>query len=126
MIVIKVTYYIESNFLFRNHAMAFGGNVAGLPTSSHGDIPLGEGEVDIGDYRVKLADDIGSGSFGTVYEATNRYTHELVAVKKIKYTFRKEINNEMRDMATAEADTMRIIKHPYIVSLLDYKIRLGT
>ena len=64
-------------------------------------IPLGEGEVDIGDYRVQLADDIGSGSFGTVYEATNRYTQEIVAVKKIKYTFRKEVNNEMKDMATS-------------------------
>ena len=95
-------------------------------TDEDGKVPLREGEVDIGIYRVTLTEDLGSGTFGSVYKAINRKTKEMVAVKKIRYTFGNEINNKMKDMAVAEAESMKMVSHPHIVSLLDYHTGHGS
>ena len=42
---------------------------------------LKDGEADIGGYRVTLTEDIGSGSFGTVFPAKNRKTGEKMEKK---------------------------------------------
>ena len=90
------------------------------------DSSLQEGEIDIGIYRVALTDDIGSGSFGTVFKATNRKTAEKIAVKKIRYEFNTEINDELRNMAETEIISMAMVRHRHIVSLLDYKMANGS
>ena len=83
---------------------------------------LKAGEIDIGYYRVTLTEDIGSGSFGTVFQARNRKTGERLAVKKIKYEIGTEISEELKNMAESEAEVMKAVRHAHIVSLLDYAI----
>ena len=83
---------------------------------------LKDGEADIGGYRVTLTEDIGSGSFGTVFSARNRKTGGKLAVKKIRYDIGAEINEELRNMAESEAVVMKTVRHRHIVSLLDYAI----
>ena len=90
------------------------------------EVALKDGEFDIGNYRVTLTEDIGSGSFGTVFLAMNRQTKGKLAVKKIKYKFGTEINDELRNMAETEVESMKMVRHPHIVSLLDYKIANGS
>ena len=85
-----------------------------------------EGEVDVGQYRVTLLPHIGSGSFGQVYKAVHRHTKELVAVKGIKCVFEGEFIKDSQDMALAEAESMKRINHPNILSLLDFQMYKGT
>ena len=87
---------------------------------------LKTGEIDIGHYRVMLNDDIGSGTFGTVFPATHRKTGEKLAVKKIKYEFGTEISEELKNMAESEAESMKAVRHPNIVSLLECVIAHGS
>ena len=80
-----------------------------------------EGDVKIGKYRVSLTEDLGSGSFGIVHSAVNRNTKEKVAVKKMRFTLGTDTNEEFRQIAVSEAETMMMIHHRNIVSLLGYE-----
>ena len=84
-----------------------------------------EGDIKIGKYRVTLTEDLGSGSFGVVHPAVDRKTKENIAVKKMRFTFGTETNEEFRQLAKAEAKTMMMIRDRNIVSLLDYETAHG-
>ena len=84
-----------------------------------------EGDVKIGKYKVTLTKVLGSGSYGTVHPAVNRNTKEKVAVKKMIFAFGTDTNEGIRQLAEFEAETMMIIRHPNILSLLDYETAYG-
>ena len=84
-----------------------------------------EGDVKIGRYTVTLTEDLGSGSFGMVHPAVERHTKEKVAVKKMRFTFGTDTNEEFKQLAESEAANMKMIRHPHIVSLLDYETAHG-
>ncbi|XP_067406224.1 serine/threonine-protein kinase TAO3 [Emydura macquarii macquarii] len=60
--------------------------------------------------------EIGHGSFGAVYFATNSHTHEVVAVKKMSYSG-KQTNEKWQDIIK-EVKFLRQLKHP---NTIEYK-----
>ena len=81
---------------------------------------LNEGEIVIGRYRVALFEQLGSGSFGTILKATNPYTGEKVAVKRMMYKFGTQIIDKLKTLAESEAKSMKMVRHPNIVRFLDF------
>ena len=72
---------------------------------------LKAGCIYIGNYLIDLNQDIGSGSFGTIFEATDRTTGSMYAVKKMKYEFGNEISNELKDLTTEESRILKSLCH---------------
>uniref|UniRef100_A0A7N4NSY2 Serine/threonine-protein kinase TAO3 n=1 Tax=Sarcophilus harrisii TaxID=9305 RepID=A0A7N4NSY2_SARHA len=60
--------------------------------------------------------EIGHGSFGAVYFATNSHTNEVVAIKKMSYTG-KQTNEKWQDILK-EVKFLRQLKHP---NTIEYK-----
>jgi len=68
--------------------------------------------------KYEFIDIIGVGSFGSVYKAMNMENRQILAVKTIAKE--KILNEEEKDQLQREIDTMSVLKHENIVSLLDY------
>ena len=69
--------------------------------------------------RYTLGQTLGSGSFGTILEATDRYTFTTVAVKYIKKkNIEKEVMVDGKNLPS-EAVMLDSLSHPNIVSLVD-------
>lgn len=70
----------------------------------------------IGEYVI--GQEIGKGSFATVYKCSSRKSHEAVAIKSVvrsKLKSKKLIEN-----LEIEISILKTMKHPHIVGLLDY------
>ncbi|VDM77972.1 unnamed protein product, partial [Strongylus vulgaris] len=73
----------------------------------------------IDDY-VKL-DKVGEGTYGVVYKAEHKETHQLVAIKKIRLEFEDE---GIPATALREISMLRELDHPNIVKLLGVCIQV--
>lgn len=72
------------------------------------------------DRRYQLRERIGTGGMGAVYTAVDRLTGETVALKRIA-THRDGMNGETLRLAlTREFRTLASLRHPNIISVLDY------
>lgn len=68
----------------------------------------------VGDYR--LTEEIGSGSFGTVYKGRHVTTGDLAAVKTISRT---GLSSKLEVLLGTEVEAMRKISSPHVVKLLN-------
>jgi serine/threonine protein kinase/tetratricopeptide (TPR) repeat protein len=79
----------------------------------------------IGD-RYILHDEIGSGGMGTVYRATDRLTGQTVALKRVHHqpdqlAFNSRAGKSEPGLALAhEFQTLSVLRHPNIISVIDY------
>ncbi|CBH12477.1 protein kinase, putative [Trypanosoma equiperdum] len=76
---------------------------------------------DVGDgtpLRVSLAHKalIGKGSFGVVFQAMNRDTNQIIAVKEIAFT--SNADSQLLDTVRRELTTLKLLDHPHIVKFL--------
>jgi len=62
---------------------------------------------------------LGEGQFATVYQARDRETGGIVAVKKIKYGNRTEAADGINRTALREVKLLLELKHPNIITLVD-------
>ncbi|KAI8329194.1 kinase-like domain-containing protein [Blakeslea trispora] len=67
------------------------------------------------DYQ--LTTKLGDGAFSKVYEALQHSTNEKVAIKIVK---KKELNNQQKASVLKEAQIMRTLDHPSIITMLDF------
>ena len=66
--------------------------------------------------KYKILDKLGSGSFGKVYLAQNKYTKEKVAMKEIKKSNKDLLSDgEIKD----EIDILKSLDHPDIVRIIE-------
>ncbi|HRF96043.1 MAG TPA: serine/threonine-protein kinase, partial [Aggregatilineales bacterium] len=81
------------------------------------------------DGRYIIEAQLGEGAMGAVYRAKDRLTGELVALKKVNLTpqqiafaSRPTTNNsdELRLALAREFQTLASLRHPHIISVLDY------
>ena len=68
----------------------------------------------VGDYR--LTEEIGSGSFGTVYKGRHVTTGEVAAVKTIS---RASLSPKLEVLLGAEVESMRKISSPWVIKLIN-------
>ena len=66
--------------------------------------------------RYKVLKQLGDGTYGSVWKATNRQTNEVVAIKKMKRKF----YSWEECMALREVKSLRKLNHPNVVKL--YKV----
>lgn len=78
--------------------------------------PKGAG-MTILDNRYILHQMIGRGGMGAVYQATDRLTGQTVALKRV---FATQFEDRNRESLTREFRTLASLRHPYVVSVLDY------
>ncbi|XP_073981186.1 cyclin-dependent kinase 2-like [Rhodnius prolixus] len=62
---------------------------------------------------------IGEGTYGIVYKARHKRTGKLVALKKIRLDNDAEVSEGIPSTTLREIGTLRELKHPNIVALLD-------
>lgn len=64
-----------------------------------------------------MANILGRGSYGIVYQGTHKFTNEVVALKVIDH---KTMNSvEVRNQLELEINIMKRFKHPNLVKLID-------
>jgi protein kinase len=63
--------------------------------------------------RYKVMKQLGDGTYGAVWKATNRQTNEVVAIKKMKRKF----YSWEECMALREVKSLRKLNHPNVVKL---------
>lgn len=67
------------------------------------------------DVSFQLGRALGSGTFGTVFEAMNSRTGEMVAIKRISLKSHKM--QQQLAMARSEIELMRLLRHPNVVRI---------
>jgi serine/threonine protein kinase len=67
--------------------------------------------------KYELGDTLGEGTFAKVKHGKNKETGEIVAIKVIDKE--KILKNKMVDQIKREISTMKMVKHPNIVQLLE-------
>jgi serine/threonine-protein kinase ULK/ATG1 len=72
------------------------------------------GDKTIGSFNIE--DEIGKGSFATVYRGTNKATGALVAVKSVNLA---KLNKKLKDNLYCEIEILKGLHHPHIVALID-------
>jgi tetratricopeptide (TPR) repeat protein/tRNA A-37 threonylcarbamoyl transferase component Bud32 len=76
--------------------------------------------------RYSLHDLIGEGGMGAVYRATDRLTGERVAVKRVAVSAEqlifnsRNISSDLRVSLAHEFQLLASLRHPHIISVLDY------
>lgn len=65
-----------------------------------------------------IGQEIGKGSFATVYKCTNNRTHQAVAIKSVERS--KLRSKKLLENLEIEISILKSTKHPHIVALLDY------
>ncbi|KAJ2237510.1 Serine/threonine-protein kinase [Coemansia sp. RSA 1722] len=76
--------------------------------------PRQRASVVIGDYE--LGQQIGKGSFATVYKGLNKRTNTLVAIKSV---VRSSLTRRLLENLETEINILRTVRHPSIVELID-------
>ncbi len=77
--------------------------------------------------RYRLIDKLGEGGMGVVYRAIDRLTNEQVALKKVtvpddalRFASRTDEAMNVREALTREFKTLASLRHPNVISVLDY------
>ncbi len=76
--------------------------------------------------RYRFVGEIGSGGMGSVYRAVDRLTGDLIALKRVLISGKQlqfASRDESRDFRVALAEefrTLASLRHPHIISVLDY------
>ncbi|KAI9739640.1 MAG: Serine/threonine-protein kinase ulk2 [Cirrosporium novae-zelandiae] len=76
----------------------------------------GQSQVMIGDF-IRL-DDIGRGSFATVYKGVHARSRNLVAIKSVVLS---KLNKRLKENLYTEIEILKGLHHPHIVALIDCK-----
>ncbi|KAJ6079232.1 hypothetical protein N7467_008985 [Penicillium canescens] len=71
-------------------------------------------EMSIGRYT--RLDEIGRGSFATVYQGVHTKTRTYVAIKSVNLS---KLNKKLKDNLSSEIDILKGLHHPHIVALID-------
>ena len=74
------------------------------------------GDIKLGHYEINLLDEMGRGTFGTVYKGTHDKTGGIVAVKKIQIKNNKAGVDGLEEIKKFE----KIELHANVVRLLDF------
>ncbi|MEM9777646.1 MAG: hypothetical protein AAF902_23920, partial [Chloroflexota bacterium] len=69
--------------------------------------------------RYILHEEIGRGGMGIVYKATDRLTRDIIALKQVA-TAEAEFDKAYRQSLTHEFQLLAGLRHPNIISVLDY------
>ena len=67
--------------------------------------------------RYKVIKQLGDGTYGSVWKATNRQSNEVVAIKKMKRKF----YSWEECMALREVKSLRKLNHPNVVKLKEVR-----
>ena len=78
--------------------------------------------LDVISNRYELTDKLGEGGMGAVYEAIDRLTSEIVAIKRVRLNkaLSEEVAHRTRLALTREFQTLATLRHPNIIGVLDY------
>ncbi|KAJ5550405.1 hypothetical protein N7461_005103 [Penicillium sp. DV-2018c] len=71
-------------------------------------------EMSIGSYT--RLDEIGRGSFATVYQGIHTRSKTFVAIKSVNLS---KLNKKLKDNLSSEIDILKRLHHPHIVALID-------
>ena len=71
--------------------------------------------------RYKVIKQLGDGTYGSVWKATNRQSNEVVAIKKMKRKF----YSWEECMALREVKSLRKLNHPNVVKLKEVRAVLA-
>ncbi|KAJ5923587.1 hypothetical protein N7454_008832 [Penicillium verhagenii] len=71
-------------------------------------------EMSIGRYT--RLDEIGRGSFATVYQGVHTKSRTFVAIKSVNMS---KLNKKLKDNLSSEIDILKGLHHPHIVALID-------
>ncbi|KAJ5834769.1 hypothetical protein N7447_000795 [Penicillium robsamsonii] len=71
-------------------------------------------EMSIGRYT--RLDEIGRGSFATVYQGVHTKTKTYVAIKSVNLS---KLNKKLKENLSSEIDILKGLQHPHIVALID-------
>ncbi|CAG8240720.1 unnamed protein product [Penicillium salamii] len=71
-------------------------------------------EMSIGRYT--RLDEIGRGSFATVYQGVHTKSRTFVAIKSVNLS---KLNKKLKDNLSSEIDILKGLHHPHIVALID-------
>lgn len=69
----------------------------------------------------KKQEEIGRGSFATVYKATHTDKHGLETLVAIKSVNMSKLNKKLRDNLTSEISILKSLQQPHIAALIDCK-----
>ncbi|MEO8396952.1 MAG: protein kinase, partial [Chloroflexota bacterium] len=72
--------------------------------------------------RYQVLDKLGEGGMGAVYRVIDRLTGQIVALKQVtlKHTQTNEPTSDLRHALTQEFTVLASLRHPHIISVLDY------
>ncbi|KAG9235672.1 hypothetical protein BJ875DRAFT_373724 [Amylocarpus encephaloides] len=84
------------------------------PSSSSSSRRARMGEKTVGSFVIE--DNIGKGSFATVYRAHHERSGALVAIKSVTLV---KLNKKLKDNLYIEIDILKGLHHPHIVALID-------
>ncbi|KAL8881705.1 MAG: hypothetical protein Q9198_001141 [Flavoplaca austrocitrina] len=76
--------------------------------------PPGQGEMSVGSFR--RLEEIGKGSFATVYKATYSKSPGYVAIKSVDMN---KLNKKLKENLYSEIHILKRLHHPHIVALID-------
>ncbi|KAH7409136.1 hypothetical protein BKA64DRAFT_388271 [Cadophora sp. MPI-SDFR-AT-0126] len=84
------------------------------PPSSSSSRRSRTGDKVVGSFSIE--DEIGKGSFATVYRGTHKASGALVAIKSVNLS---KLNKKLKDNLYCEIEILKGLHHPHIVSLID-------